>query len=41
VIKNFLNDRAGYSACHVQRDVAREIITKDIITGNITKSLNQ
>jgi hypothetical protein len=33
VIKNFLNDRAGYSACHVQRDVSRKVITKDAATG--------
>jgi ribosomal protein L37AE/L43A len=37
VIKNFLNDRAGYSACHVTRDIAREVITKDPTTGDIIK----
>jgi ribosomal protein L37AE/L43A len=37
VIKNFLNDRAGYSACHVQRDISRVIITRDEITGNVIK----
>jgi ribosomal protein L37AE/L43A len=38
VIKNFLNDRAGYSACHVVRDVAREVIIKDAVTGAVTKT---
>ena len=32
VTKNFLNDRAGYSACHVQRDVTQRNITNKPIT---------
>jgi transposase-like protein len=40
VIKNLLNDRAGYSACHVQRDVARVVITRNVITGDVTKKFN-
>jgi hypothetical protein len=32
-----LNDRSGYSACHIVRDSKKEIITKDAITGEIKK----
>jgi transposase-like protein len=41
VIKNLLNDRGGYSACRVQRDVARVILTKDEITGAVTKEFKE
>jgi transposase-like protein len=35
-IKNFLNDRAGYSACHVKKDTTRRVIIKDKATGKET-----
>jgi ribosomal protein L37AE/L43A len=42
VIKNFLNDRAGYSACHVQRDTAqRNAPKKHIMYKTALRMLNQ
>jgi hypothetical protein len=36
-----LNDRAGYSACHIVRDIKKEVLTKDAITGEIKKDYKQ